>query len=349
VFPEQHSPSPHNVNHIKDRYSCAFASYLENSSEEGLHAAYEIGRAAVAQNLSMLDLTVIHHRVLTAALTTKTSSAVDKVIDAAADFLLQALSAFEMVQRGFREAQEMILVEKRHAEQERHVAETLQRGLLPKRLPELSGIVAAARYLPGAAGLNVGGDWFDAVALPHERTAIAVGDVVGRGVRAASVMGQMRTAFRAYALDDPAPEAVVTRLNQLIPTLDPEHFSTMVYLLWTPRSRVARVVSAGHPPPLLLEPKGRTEYLELSPSLPLGVLHDTEYRQSEATLAPGSMLVLYTDGLVEQQGLDYGLAHLKQAVLHETKDLEALCDHVLRFMLPAQTVDDAALLVLRFL
>jgi serine phosphatase RsbU (regulator of sigma subunit) len=349
VFPERHSPSPHDAKDFQDRYSCAFESFLENPSEEGLHAAYEIGRTAVAQDLSMLDLTVIHHRMLTAALTARTSSTVDLVIDAAADFLLQALSAFEMVQRGFREAQEMVLVEKRHAEQERHVAETLQRGLLPKRLPELSGIVAAARYLPGAAGLNVGGDWFDAVALSNERTAIAVGDVVGRGVRAASVMGQMRMAFRAYALDNAAPEAVVTRLNQLIPTLDPEHFSTMVYLLWNPRSRVARVVSAGHPPPLLLEPNGRTEYLEVSPSLPVGVLHDTEYRQSEATLAPGSMLVLYTDGLVEQRRLDHGLAHLKRAVIHETNDLEALCDHVLRFMLPAQTVDDVALLVLRFL
>ena len=338
----------HPAGAFQDAYAHAFHSYLDDPSERGLAVAYEIGRSAVADDLGMLELTVVHHQVLAAALAAPGSAGGGPIIDAAADFLLQALSAFEMVHRGFREAQQAAVAEKRLAEQERRIAETLQRALLPAGLPPLNGITAAARYLPGAAGVEVGGDWFDAVSLPGGRTGIAVGDVVGRGIRAASVMGQMRTAFRAYALEGDAPRMVLTRLNQLVPALDPEHFSTMIYLHWDPDTRVARMVSAGHPPPLLVEPGSLARYVEVTASLPLGVMEDAEYHQTDCVLAPGSTLLLYTDGLIEERGLDHGLARLQHTVTEDAGGLESLCDHVLDCMLPSDTKDDAALLALRF-
>jgi serine phosphatase RsbU (regulator of sigma subunit) len=232
-------------------------------------------------------------------------------------------------------------------DREHRIAETLQRGLLLQELPRVGGMTIAVRYLPGAAGVNVGGDWFDVVALPGGQTGIAVGDVVGRGVRAASVMGQTRTAFRAYALDGNPPETVVARLNRLLPTLDGDHFSTMIYLVWDPAEGM-RMVRAGHPPPLLREADGRISYLDHPASAPLGVLGDAAYRCHEVGLAAGSTLVLYTDGLIEQQGgIEDGLARLREAVAFETNDVEALCDRVLEHMLDADAKDDVALLVLR--
>jgi serine phosphatase RsbU (regulator of sigma subunit) len=186
------------------------------------------------------------------------------------------------------------------------------------------------------------------VAFADGRTSIAIGDVVGRGVRAASVMGQMRTAFRAYALGGESPDVVVARLNRLLPTLDPDHFSTMVYVRWDPAESVASLVRAGHPPPLMVEPQGRTRYLDRAGSLPLGVLPDAEYQLDEVRLGPGSTLVLYTDGLVEQQAeVEDGLTRLER-VVSGSGDLQAICDRVVDEVLPARSVDDAALLMVRF-
>jgi serine phosphatase RsbU (regulator of sigma subunit) len=498
-------------NRFRDRYSTAFKEYLDRSTEDALHAAYELGREAVARNLSMLDVVALHHSVFGATLASAGPRDSKVTVEAAADLLLQTLSAFEMVQRGFREAQVAATLEKRHAEQlrqladafvainsclsvrdvvdlvtkhaaaivgeyccvasfaregqrtqlesialappagqsalqidasrakeidafasrlgraarlsagdaeearwpelgpdsqhfcdlvvvplqnqrgdhmgfvlimkregafsekdesmaiqlaemlsasienvrlyerEHRIAETLQQSLLPVQLPEPAGISVAVRYVPGAAGVNVGGDWFDVVSLPNDRTGIAVGDVMGRGVRAASIMGQMRTAFRAYALDGSDPGSVVKRLNDLIPSLDHDHFSTMVYIVWDPAQRVARVVTAGHPPALLLEGSSGTRYLDDAMSMALGVDPDAEYQHADVSIPPRSTLVLYTDGLVEQnQDLDDGFGRLQEVVSPRVPDLDALCDVVLREMLSARPTDDAALLVLRF-
>ncbi len=496
-------------------YALAFENFLLERDEESLHAAYELGRKAVTAQLSMLDLAAIHHSVLVTALRRTEQGSPEWVTEAAADFFSQSLSAFEMVQRGFREAQETVLLEKSHAaqlhqladaavninsrlsfddmlqlvteqarqvigahcciasvvlndeptivnwkiscsptrsawrklghkkelsnlhsevtgighpvmltreeldedptwsafvhagtteravngslatpltdrhnhklgsilvldkyegafsekdqsilvqlaqmasvaiengrlyEREHRIAETLQRGLLLQQLPRVPAMTIAARYLPGAAGVNVGGDWFDVVGLTAGRTGIAVGDVVGRGVRAASVMGQTRTAFRAYALDGNPPETVVARLNRLLPTLDRDHFSTLVYLVWDPAEGMS-MVSAGHPPPLLREASGRISYLDDRPSAPLGVLGDAGYRSQKFGVEAGSTLLLYTDGLIEQQsGLEDGMARLRNAVAFETDDLETLCDRVLEHMVDEDAKDDVALLVLR--
>jgi GAF domain-containing protein len=492
-------------------YADAFARYLSSGTEGALHTAYELGRKAIDSGVSLLDLTVIHHQTLAQALNVTPPTQTGKIIDAAADYSLQVFSAFEMVYRGFWEAQEILQVEKHHAEQlhrladifveissagsvsdvletavdkarrllacrcclaavffeshpiaatsssddetaalwkewargdnlrtlqavaakvprvaaletssqvsmvwpepthpshtsslcliapfmgansvcngflvlmepeegafsrkdeailiqlsrivsttldnvrlyerERRVAETLQRALLPKKLPDLPGIAAAARYRPGAVGVNVGGDWFDVISLADHQTGVAVGDVVGRGVRAASVMGQVRTAFRAIVLDDSAPTSVLSRLNQLIPTLESDHFSTMVYVLWDPAQRVLHMGNAGHPPPLLVQPDGRSTFLEQALHPPLGVLEDARYEAAEFRLSRGSTVLLYTDGLVEQGGLDRGFRLLERAASRRNDDLEAFCDQVLEAMLPSETVDDVALLALRF-
>jgi serine phosphatase RsbU (regulator of sigma subunit) len=201
--------------------------------------------------------------------------------------------------------------------------------------------------MPGAAGVNVGGDWFDVVPIEGGVTGMAIGDVLGRGVKAASVMGQVRIAFRAYALPGDPPDAVLKRLDRLIQEFELVHFSTMTYVVLDASTGSARIARAGHPPPLLVGADGQSRYLEDALSIPLGVSPDATFEQAALALEPGSTIVLYTDGLIEAEGaIDDGLARLRNAV-DPTADLEALCDDVLARMLPSGSDDDVALLVVR--
>jgi GAF domain-containing protein len=235
-------------------------------------------------------------------------------------------------------------------EREHRTAVTLQRALLPERLPQPTHVTVAARYLPGEAGLNVGGDWYDVAELPGNRVAIAIGDVVGRGARAAAVMGRVRTAWRAYALRDDPPEVVMKSLNTLIEDLDPDHFSTMVHVIADPDQSRLRIANAGHPPPLLVFPDGRTRYLKEGLSVPLGVLSAPDYGCETVPLEAGSIVVLYTDGLIERSDspLNEGLGLLQQSVAGPAADAEVLCDRILERMHAQEAVDDIALLAFRF-
>jgi Stage II sporulation protein E (SpoIIE)/Phosphoserine phosphatase RsbU, N-terminal domain/GAF domain len=234
-------------------------------------------------------------------------------------------------------------------EREHRTAVTLQRALLPDRLPKPERVTVAARYMPGEAGLNVGGDWYDIVELPCDRIMIAIGDVVGRGARAAAVMGRVRTAWRAYALRDDPPEVVTESLNELIQELDPDHFSTMVLVLIDPNQHQLRIVNAGHPPPLLVFPDGSSRYVREGLSVPLGVLPIGGYREETVRLEGGS-IVLYTDGLIERGGapLEEGLRRLQQSAEGASVDAELLCDRILEQMIPNEVADDVALLAVRF-
>jgi serine phosphatase RsbU (regulator of sigma subunit) len=343
------------INRLREDYGAAFDAYLLRPTEAGLQSAYDLGRRAVGAELSVLDVATIHHDVLASALKeTPTGTELD-VATAAADFLLESLSAFEMLQRGYREARETVLEHKRHAARmrelaahDRRVAETLQRALLPQRFPDVPGLAIAARYMPGAAGINVGGDWFDVVPVEGGGTGMAIGDVLGRGVKAASVMGQVRIAFRAYALPGDPPDVVIKRLDRLIQEFELVHFSTMTYLVLDSSTGAVRITRAGHPPPLLVSRDGYARYLEDEPSVPLGVSPEAAFEQAAFTLEPGSMLVLYTDGLIEgQRGIDDGLSRLRNCVAPRA-DLEMLCDDVLARMLPSGSGDDVALLVVRY-
>jgi serine phosphatase RsbU (regulator of sigma subunit) len=237
-------------------------------------------------------------------------------------------------------------------ERERQIAETLQLRLLPDGLPEIPRVAVAARYLPGSVGVHVGGDWYDVILLPGDRVGIAVGDVLGRGAGAAALMGQVRTAFRAYALGGEPPETVIQRLDRLIQTMDRGHFSTMLYLILDPRTGALQMVRAGHPPPLLLDPQGATRFLERGHGVPLGVVSEATYEPSAESLEAGSILVLYTDGLVEsREGISEGMRRLEQCLksLGGSGELSALCDGLLGEMIGANPEDDVALVALRLL
>jgi serine phosphatase RsbU (regulator of sigma subunit)/anti-sigma regulatory factor (Ser/Thr protein kinase) len=237
-------------------------------------------------------------------------------------------------------------------ESEQTIAETLQRSVLPVSLPRVPGVELSARYLPGTAGLDVGGDWFDAVLLPDGRLGLAVGDVVGKGVQAAASMGQLRNALRAFALERTKPAATVARLNRLVEQGLEADFATVVYAVVDPVGRVCRYTSAGHPPPLVVYPDGRVDLLEGGRGLPLGTTGDAEYTQDVVELPVGSIVLLYTDGLVERRSkpIDEGLDELCRAAQDGPREPERLVEHILERMLGEEArADDIALLAVRVL
>ena len=222
-------------------------------------------------------------------------------------------------------------------EQEHHIAEELQRGLLPKRLPEVSGIELVAHYQVAGLGAEAGGDWYDAFALADGRVGVVVGDVTGRGVRAASTMGQMRNVTRAYALADDGirnPGEVLTRVNHYQFSLAEDELFTMVYAMLDPHAGRLWFANAGHPPPLLRTAGGESRMLQGGGGL-MGVI-DAEYEDHEVQIGDGDVLILYSDGLIERRGesIDVGLSRLAEAAQSGPNQPEALCAHLLREVLP---------------
>jgi serine phosphatase RsbU (regulator of sigma subunit)/anti-sigma regulatory factor (Ser/Thr protein kinase) len=240
----------------------------------------------------------------------------------------------------------------RRFESEQRIAETLQQSVLPASLPARPGIQLAARYLPGTAELEVGGDWYDAILLSNGRFALVVGDVVGKGVRAAATMGQLRNAIRAFSLDRLKPTTTLGRLSRLAEEVIETSFATVVYAELDPETGVCRYASAGHPPPLVATLDGRVEYLEGGRGLPLGTGVTSTYRQAVAELPHGAVLLFYTDGLIERRGrsLDEGLERLRGAVATGPRDPERLAEHVLeRLIGDEDRGDDVVLLIARLL
>jgi anti-sigma regulatory factor (Ser/Thr protein kinase)/putative methionine-R-sulfoxide reductase with GAF domain len=234
-------------------------------------------------------------------------------------------------------------------ERAHQIAETLQRALLPERLPEIPGVGLAARYLPGGPGTEVGGDWYDVVPYPDGRVGLVMGDVVGKGIAAAALMGQLRNGLRVYSLEHDDPAEILDRMNVLVSQLEPRQMSTAVVLTFDPASDRLCFAAAGHPPPVVLGPDGAATFLDSTPAVPLGVLPYGRYNAYEGTLPPGSTLLLYTDGLVERRNssLTAGLTHLRAAVTGGPTDPDELCEHVLGVLLPqGPPGDDVALLAL---
>jgi serine phosphatase RsbU (regulator of sigma subunit)/anti-sigma regulatory factor (Ser/Thr protein kinase) len=228
--------------------------------------------------------------------------------------------------------------------------EMLQRSLLPQRLPEIEGIQIGARYKPG--GADVGGDWYDAIPLEGGRIGVAMGDVVGHGIGAASLMGQLRHATRAYALEGHSPAGVLDRLDRLVRSLDGSQMATLLYLVVEPDHGTIHFASAGHVPPLAIGPDGEAEYLASAPNPPLGVFETDEHAELTAQLEPGSTIVLYTDGLVEERGvsIDQGLDALRLAAAQDICHPDELCDRLVDAMLAIHPAnDDIAVLALRAL
>jgi GAF domain-containing protein/anti-sigma regulatory factor (Ser/Thr protein kinase) len=239
-----------------------------------------------------------------------------------------------------------------HAElyEQRRLAEALQRTLLPQELGGFPGLEVTARYLPAAQGTNLGGDWYDLFPIGGGRVGIAVGDVVGRGLLAAALMAQLRTALRSYALDGHGPSEVVDRLNRMLAFLKPATMTTAAYLTLDPEHESVDVVSAGHMPPLVIAPDGTASYLDVSGGVALGVTRGARYRVQTHRIEPGSTLVLFTDGVVEVRGesLDVGLERLRRIAERGFGSVDALCDGVIEEMVAdGRPADDVAILAVR--
>jgi PAS domain S-box-containing protein len=234
-------------------------------------------------------------------------------------------------------------------QREHRIAETLQRSLLPERLPPIEGLEMAARYLPGARGAAIGGDWYDVLERPDGRVALVVGDVVGHGLRAAASMGQLRNAFRAYGMVEASPAEVVARINRLVMSGVEQVMATVLYLVLDRETGEVAFSAAGHPPPLVIGPGG-PHFLEGGRSVPIGAADPAVFRESTAILQPGSSLLLYTDGLVERRdtSLEARLDQLATAAGGSGSDLNGLCEDVLRGVLgDSDPGDDVALLAVR--
>jgi PAS domain S-box-containing protein len=254
---------------------------------------------------------------------------------------------------------------------EHATALALQRSLLPRRLPRQAAIQVATRYLPAGSRVAVGGDWFDVIGLSGSRVGLVVGDVVGHGIHAAVTMGRLRTAVRTLADVDLEPGELLTRLDDVVTRLADEEglatpepgatdlSATCLYAVYDPVSRRCTLARAGHPPPAVVFPGGTTTFLDLPAGPPLG-LGWLPFEEAEIELPQDSLLVLYTDGLIEsrQRDMDTGLSAMRKVLSDvcvrpdvpsgaRSSSLETVCDIVVEELLPERAEDDAALLVAR--
>ncbi|MEU8580662.1 ATP-binding SpoIIE family protein phosphatase [Streptomyces abikoensis] len=232
---------------------------------------------------------------------------------------------------------------------QREAAVTLQRSLLPQELEQPDDLRVAATYQPGGSDTAVGGDWYDVITLGAGRTALVIGDVMGRGVRAAAVMGQLRTAVRAYARLDLPPHEVLQLLDGLAAEIDATQIATCVYAVHDPNEGRLVYASAGHLPILVRDPDGTVHRAAEPTGPPLGTggwLHTS----GSMPLGPGSSAVLYTDGLVERrhEDIDEGVAALERAFAGATGSPQVMCDRLIRALgVTQEHDDDVAMLVLQ--
>ncbi|WP_026313987.1 SpoIIE family protein phosphatase [Actinomadura flavalba] len=237
-------------------------------------------------------------------------------------------------------------------EREHDTAEQLQRSLLPSDLPQLPGMVLAARYNPATRDVQVGGDWYDVFRLPDDRLAVAVGDVMGKGVLAAAGMGRVRNALRALALNDSRPAAVLSGLDRLFAATETEEqFTTVAYVVIDPETGKGAFSNAGHPPPLVVAPGEPSRVSDLEAGTPLG--WPSQRQQTSFSVETGNTVVFYSDGLVEnrRRGVDAGLEELvsvaDDAPPEVVGDPERLVDFLVDRMLAGyEQADDVTVLAL---
>ena len=230
---------------------------------------------------------------------------------------------------------------------DRTAALALQRSLLPTRLPDVSGVELAARYVPGHDA-GVGGDWYDVFTLPSGWLGVVVGDVSGHGLRSAVVMGRLRSALRAYALICPDPADALSHLDRKINHFEAGSLATVLYAMIAPDRASMLVSLAGHPPPMLARAGGATAQVPVPTDFPLGLGRPPKNRRNTTVaFAPGDLLVCYTDGLVERRGelIDEGLERLRAAVT--PAPAEEVCATLMASLGLEQRTDDIALLALR--
>ncbi|MGV9451588.1 PP2C family protein-serine/threonine phosphatase [Streptomyces sp. NPDC003635] len=237
-------------------------------------------------------------------------------------------------------------------ERYRDTAEALQRAQLTE-LPTSSGVLLAARYLPATWGMNIGGDWYDAFLQPDGSLLAVIGDVTGHGLRAAVVMGQLRTALRAYAVESTSPGDILTRLHRMLRHLQPELYATAMIARFRQDEPEVVWASAGHPPAVVRDADGSVGVLDAQPGVMLGIPVNFEYKDHKAELPAGSSMVLYTDGLVERraEGIDGGIKRLGRALERLSapeleQDPGAAADALLKHLLHDSERDDDVCLLL---
>jgi len=234
----------------------------------------------------------------------------------------------------------------RELEVERAAARVLQRSLLPSTPSKIPGFQLATRYVPAERG--VGGDWYDAFCLPSGQLWVMAGDVVGHGLPAAAIMGRLRSSFRSYAMQSDDPAEVVRRVNSKVRFFEPSQTATVVCVMLPPPYDTMRIISAGHPPPVLTVPGEDAVLLDVPLVPPVGVVAELDAVSAEFKFPHGATLVAYTDGLVERRGepLDVGFERLRSVVV--PKHPEVLCREIMDVMVGRESPrDDLALIVLR--
>ncbi|MPY80693.1 MAG: SpoIIE family protein phosphatase [Actinophytocola sp.] len=231
---------------------------------------------------------------------------------------------------------------------ERAAATALQRSLMPSELPNLPNIDLAASYIPGG-DVGVGGDWYDLFILPSGKLGIVIGDVVGSGLRAAVIMGRLRSALRAYALETCDPAVVLAKLDRKVSHFEPNAMATVSYALFDPETNTLDISLAGHPPPVYAYPGQPAVLLDADTDVPIGThLSTAPRRTSQLAITPGAVACFYTDGLVERKDttVDKGLHRLCGAV-HTADSADVACTHILDTLLTGtEPIDDIAVAVL---
>ncbi|MFG2434855.1 SpoIIE family protein phosphatase [Streptomyces sp. NPDC048508] len=339
-----HGPD-HRVAYVNDAYTAAFgARPVAAPAREALPELDELGLLPLLDQVlrSAKPRTVKSRKVSTGRSYTFTCTPVEGSADGHGGGVL--IFATDVTDHA--EAAERLRASER---QQRETAVTLQRSLLPQELEEPDDLRIAATYLPGGTEAAVGGDWYDVITLGGGRTALVIGDVMGRGVRAAAVMGQLRTAVRAYARLDLPPHEVLQLLDGLATEIDANQIATCVYAIHDPNEGRLVYASAGHLPILVRNEDGTTHRGDEPTGPPLGTggwLHAS----GSVPLGPGSTAVLYTDGLVERrdEDLDEGIASLERALAGATGTPQVVCDRLVRAAgVTAEHDDDVAVLVLQ--
>ncbi len=240
-----------------------------------------------------------------------------------------------------------LATQSRRAEVDRAAAVVLQRSLLPARLPVVPGLEIAARYVPAENG-GVSGDWYDVFTLPSGWLCVVIGDVVGRGLVAADVMGRLRSVLRGYALLGGDPAEVLGRLDQQVQHFDPETMATLLLAMFEPSFGRLHLSSAGHPPPVLALPGQPAVLLDVPSDHPVGVPGGLRRRATTITVPPGALLCFYTDGLVESRNtsLNVGLDRLCGSVV--AGPVDSVCAEIMaRLVGDDPAGDDVAILALR--
>jgi serine phosphatase RsbU (regulator of sigma subunit) len=247
------------------------------------------------------------------------------------------------------ELEEVARENRRLYAEQRGIAQTLQHALLPDVLPQLPGIEAAGEYLAGESNTEIGGDWYDVIALDDQRLMLVVGDVSGRGLRAGTTMASLRFAIRAYAAEHDSPETIVNKLAGLLSLSRDRQLATVLCARLDAEPRQVTVASAGHLPPLLIE-DGKARFLELPVGVPIGVDPSAAYREITVPVAGAATLVGYTDGLVERRGepLDAGLERLRNAALRSRLALPDLLSKLVADLTGSEAKDDIAIVGLRW-